>query len=364
MHHYLPISKSQFSNNEAIKNHISISLALAFVLPMNAQDKGKKKGKEENVVIIKKKDENGKVTTEKIILDDEDMKGDKVKVIVDDDGEGGERKVIIKTDGDKKGKKQKEVRVMVIEGDEDMPEDVEKMMEEMDIDIDVEKGEGKMEKKRIRIVSVDDDGKKEEIEWEGDGDIPADIQKKLDEHDIDIAMMEGDIEEENHFVMKHGSDENSGFLGVMLRKEVNKEDGVETVTGESEAGVVIDDVVPASAAEKAKLQAGDVITAIDGKKVQTINALTDILGGKKADDQVKIDYTRDGKAMTATATLQARSAQKMMKVWKDKDGNTIELDDDMEIEFMEEGEGKKVIKKKKVIIIEEDEDGKKKKKKN
>lgn len=79
------------------------------------------------------------------------------------------------------------------------------------------------------------------------------------------------------------------FLGVSLQAEAG--------------GVTIVEVQAGSAAETAGLMAGDVITAVNGTSVTTVAEVADAIGALKAGDEVTIAYTRDGAAMTATATL-------------------------------------------------------------
>jgi S1-C subfamily serine protease len=77
---------------------------------------------------------------------------------------------------------------------------------------------------------------------------------------------------------------------------------VATVTGGN--GVLISRVDPGGPADKAGLQAGDVITAIDGQPVDSATALTAILAQHKPGDQVKVTVVHgDGTQATVTVTL-------------------------------------------------------------
>ncbi len=80
-------------------------------------------------------------------------------------------------------------------------------------------------------------------------------------------------------------------------------------------GAVLMRVPPRSAAAQAGLKGavetedgeillGDVITAIDGQKVETTDDLQTILDRHKVGDQVSVDYTRDGRPRRTTVTLQ------------------------------------------------------------
>ncbi len=67
------------------------------------------------------------------------------------------------------------------------------------------------------------------------------------------------------------------------------------VTKESEKGAVIEEVVNGSAAEKAGLQKGDIITAVDSKKVKNTDNIVEAIAQKKPNDEVDIEYIRNGK---------------------------------------------------------------------
>ena len=80
-------------------------------------------------------------------------------------------------------------------------------------------------------------------------------------------------------------------------------------------GVVLMRVAPDGAARRAGLKGavetrdgeivlGDVITAIDGEKVVTLDDMQTILDRHKVGERVTVEYTRDGKKLQATVTLQ------------------------------------------------------------
>jgi S1-C subfamily serine protease len=81
-------------------------------------------------------------------------------------------------------------------------------------------------------------------------------------------------------------------------------------------GVLIVDVVPESAADKAGLRGtvvlqdgrrrlGDIITGVDGKPVASVRDLFDVLANHKAGDRVKVTFLRDGQEQQADVTLMA-----------------------------------------------------------
>jgi S1-C subfamily serine protease len=75
------------------------------------------------------------------------------------------------------------------------------------------------------------------------------------------------------------------------------------------SGALVQDVASGSPAAKARLQAGDVITAIGGKRVRNSEDLIAAIRGEHPGDRVKVTYNRDGKNTTAEVTLSRRPSQ-------------------------------------------------------
>jgi len=84
------------------------------------------------------------------------------------------------------------------------------------------------------------------------------------------------------------------MLGIMIEPDREKK------------GALVRDVNPGSAAEKAGLKKGDLITALNGQSVQNAKELSDeIAENHKPGDKVKISYLRDGKTYSTDANLLA-----------------------------------------------------------
>ncbi|MEK9137401.1 MAG: PDZ domain-containing protein, partial [Bacteroidota bacterium] len=76
--------------------------------------------------------------------------------------------------------------------------------------------------------------------------------------------------------------------------------------GESKEGMKISTIRPGGAAEKAGLNAGDIIVMMAGKKVLNIYDYMALLGELKAGDEVEIEVMREGKSMKVKATMEKR----------------------------------------------------------
>ena len=95
-----------------------------------------------------------------------------------------------------------------------------------------------------------------------------------------------------------------GIQGSDVKNYVDaqKDQGKDIDLGTME-GIYVAKVTEESAAEEAGLKEGDVITAIDGKKVNKMADLQEYLAKKRPGDKVSISYLRDKKKSTKTVTL-------------------------------------------------------------
>jgi serine protease Do len=90
---------------------------------------------------------------------------------------------------------------------------------------------------------------------------------------------------------------NRAFLGVTSEKP--EKEG---------AGAEVKQISPGSAAAKAGLQTGDLITKVDEIKIEDPSSLSEAIHKYKPQDKVTLTYIRDGKEAKATAIL-GKSAQ-------------------------------------------------------
>jgi serine protease Do len=84
------------------------------------------------------------------------------------------------------------------------------------------------------------------------------------------------------------------WLGIEI-ESLKENDNLRELMNGLQDGVVVRVIIPGGPAAKSKLQAADVITAVDGKAVSTVQQLKDEVRSKKIGQDVTLDvYRRDG----------------------------------------------------------------------
>ncbi len=94
-------------------------------------------------------------------------------------------------------------------------------------------------------------------------------------------------------------DKDRGVLGVMIAPL----DDATAEKADVKAGAVVQGTTPGSAARKAGLREGDVITAVDGKRVESPRGLADHMADRRPGDRVRLEWSRDGRRMRETVIL-------------------------------------------------------------
>jgi serine protease Do/serine protease DegQ len=107
-------------------------------------------------------------------------------------------------------------------------------------------------------------------------------------------------------LIKHGTVKR-GVLGVniqTLAPEIAQSMGLPETT----QGALVSQVVDGSAAEKAGVKAGDVVTAVNGRPVKDAGSLRNAIGLLAIGESVELSLIRDGKPRRVTALVSERDA--------------------------------------------------------
>ena len=221
-----------------MKYTLILILAMSFISFSSFSQEETKK-----VVIIKKmKDENGKVTTEKV-----KATGAEADKLIEE----------MKKDGTLEGI-DIEMKIEIkkaMEGDNKSTKTITKTKSE---DIKIEKKIVNGKEATTFTITTNDGGNKEVMVWTGDGEMPVEMAEKIKKHKIHeintedgqemIFIRDADVTEVQKEVRIEVESPNKVTLGIMISDD---------------QGVTIDDVVEGSVAQKVGLKSGDVILQIN-----------------------------------------------------------------------------------------------------
>lgn len=174
------------------------------------------------------------------------------------------------------------------------------------------KDKTKSTSQEIIIIKNGDKEKKITIETK-DGEVFINGKPSSEYKDDDVSVIKQKFGNGKNFLYTPGSGKhlfdnwdgkNKGFLGITTEK--------------TDGGARITDVSKGSAAEKAGLKEGDVITKIGDKNITDEDDVFDAINNYKPKDDIAISYKRDGKAADAKATLEQRSFSRSFSFNGDK----------------------------------------------
>lgn len=179
--------------------------------------------------------------------------------------------------------------------------------DEKKIEVRKEIEDGKM------TVSITKDGKTEEFTADlDDEEAVAEIEEKLAAFDADAELK----------IIKHGKkhecdhnedaklyktykpmidSEPAGYLGVHIQN-ITEQLGSHFKVKEGK-GVLVSEVVEDSPADKAGLKAGDVITKVNDKSVESTSELTEVVRSYDPETEVSVTVVRNGKTKKLNAAL-------------------------------------------------------------
>ena len=116
-----------------------------------------------------------------------------------------------------------------------------------------------------------------------------------------------------------------GYLGTLVQP-MDSDLAQQFHVPDDQQGALISDVTPGSAAEKAGLKNGDIITAINNKPVSDPHGLRLTIGGMSPGDHVTVSYLRDGQPKTVDVTLGAQGSSDELAASKPEEGKSNVLD--------------------------------------
>ncbi|OCC23009.1 protease [Croceicoccus estronivorus] len=134
-----------------------------------------------------------------------------------------------------------------------------------------------------------------------------------------------------------------GYLGVRIQ-QLN-EDLADSLGIAHNRGEFVQAVEPGGAADKAGLQAGDVILKVNGQDVTPDQTLSYLVANIAPGSRVTIDLVRDGKPRTVSATVSKRPSEEELAQQQmfDPDANSLDNDNGDNGGLIEESLGVQVI---------------------
>jgi serine protease Do len=170
-----------------------------------------------------------------------------------------------------------------------------------------DRAEGIYEKEKIVIEPKGGKDIKLTIEFKGDQVyINGKPVTEFENDDVRVKKIKSLIEDDNMAMLAPSSPFRGGWSfdgnGAMTLNNSVKQAFLGVDWDDVETGAKITAVTKASAAEKAGLKEGDIITKIGDSKIGE-GELADVIHKYKPEDKVSISFLRDGKEQKTTATL-------------------------------------------------------------
>src|SRR6185369_12899067 len=97
-----------------------------------------------------------------------------------------------------------------------------------------------------------------------------------------------------------------GMLGINIQNI--SDDTAKALELKDTTGVLVSNVQPGSAADKAGIKRGDIITDINGEKIEDSNTLRNKVAGTAPGTTIRLTIVRDGNPQEVSATLEEFSS--------------------------------------------------------
>ena len=187
---------------------------------------------------------------------------------------------------------------------------------------------------KIKIdITVVKDGETKTIKKEidlSDADNLKKLMKQIDGlEDIDISVEDGDVEV---IVRKKGGETEVRSFAWPSRTYYNMPSDSKVaymgIVGTGvDSKVVLSKVIEDSPAAKAGFKEDDIILEFDGEKVDSYNALVELIHSKKSGDEVKVKVERDGKTRKLDLILGERKSYTVQ--WSESIDRLKEAEDEL-----------------------------------
>lgn len=172
---------------------------------------------------------------------------------------------------------------------------------------ETEKAKDKTERQQIIITRTGDKAEKTVIEIEGDK-VKVNGKDVADAKDVRVSVNNWKTATAMGFRTTPGQNAYSMVLDDnntrLFKVDSNRAMlGVVTEEADNNNGAKIQSITKESAAEKAGLKKGDVITKVDNRKIDGPGDISDAISSHKPGDKVSITYLREGKEQKAATEL-------------------------------------------------------------
>ncbi len=195
-------------------------------------------------------------------------------------------------------------------------------------------------KNHIKIVTTGDGGEENVFEWKGDGDIPEEMTAimekatmkeekvfvELDNNSktkVIVKILDGDDEEEIIIDLDNEGEiheiidvDDIEFVNV-VKRDNNRKAQLGVIIEDSKDGVLINEIIEGSAAEKAGLKSGDIIQKINNIEITDIQSLVDSIKDRDPSESIDVVYLRGGELLAKKIQLQKYDSSKYE--FKDED---------------------------------------------
>lgn len=207
-----------------------------------------------------------------------------------------------------------EVQEMEWDGNGEMPEEMKKHIDEIDIEEDGDirmvkvsargaqnNDDSNFSEKKVKIKIIDGSGNMEESEWNGEGEMPEQIR---------IFMNEvGDEGEAKCKTFKLSVDEEKFMRGEDMKvifiddEDLKDKAQLGVFIEDNDQGVMVNGTIEGSGAEKAGVLEEDIIQYLNGAPINDIDDLVEAIEDLEIGDVARLKVLRDGKTKEIDVTL-------------------------------------------------------------